>query len=120
MVTPLDTTLVSAALTLIETLGTNATFFIPGNQTYDAANQEVVEDLPSETIRKISPPEYLNRVIDGRVITIVRFFLAASGLTFTPKEKMVVQHNGKKFTLENIKVLWSGDQIAAYELQSKP
>jgi len=120
MTTALDTTLSAVALDLIDTLGTDMVFEVPGATVYDPAERRQVRQSPTNVTRKASPPlQYASQLIDNSVVRRddAQIFIAQSGLTFTPVEGMKVTHAGLDWHMVSASPMYSGDDIAAWECQ---
>ena len=118
--TALDTTLVPAALDLSDRLGKSVTFFTVGLSTYDVATGLGSEIVPTSHVRKISPPQpYSTRYIDRDLIQVgdMKCLVAASGLPFTIEKGMTVKIDDAVWKIMMCDALYSGDSIAAFELQ---
>ena len=120
MTTALDTKLATKALALINKIGTNMVFEVPTSSYYDPLQQKQVTQTPSNVTRKASPPlAYSSRLTQGRTVRRddAQIFLAQSGLTFTPVEEMKVTHAGLTWHIVQADPLYSGDDIAAWDIQ---
>ena len=120
MATALDTKLVAAVLSLIDTFGTNMDFEIPASQHYILEEQRNVKKTPSTVTRKASPPlQYESKYITQGVVRQddTQIFIAASGLTFTPAEGLKVTHASIVWNMVAANPLYSGDDIAAWHCQ---
>lgn len=121
MSTALDNTLTAAALRLIALYGQDAVFADPATKTYDPTTGLTSEGSVTSHTEKVTPPEpYDKRWTDSDLIQQddVRVFLAASGLDFTPfKGQLVTLLTTEKFRIENVKPIYSGEDVAVYELQ---
>ncbi len=120
MSTALDTEIVPVALELINLYGQNAVF-LDVTKTYDPATGLTTESSPSNITKKVTPPApYDKRWVDNDLIqqNDVRVFLAASGLTFTPEKGMkVTLLTTKVFRIERVSPIYSGEDIAVFDLQ---
>ena len=122
MSTPLDLKLVPKALEIVYRFGINASFAVDkiNPDDYDSETGATTPDTPTDTVRKVTPPENYDRhMIDGEVIKFgdMRIFLPASGLTFTPKEGLEVTIAAELWKIEKVGVHYSGEDVAIYELQ---
>ncbi len=118
MTTPLDAILVGEALGLIATYGTYMEFTVPA-PTYDRTTGSV-SGSGASVVRKASPPlAYSLRYADSDVVRRgdARIYVAASGLTFTPDLNTKVVHDSVTWRVVDVNRLYSGDDLAAYELQ---
>lgn len=112
----LDAALTQAALDIIDSLGAPATFHLE-TRAYSAREQRVVRHVSTAT-RKIAPPSIRDSVNpDGNPTRTVRTSLAAKGLTFVPLEGMRVVFKGREWRVIAVSTVYSGDEVALYELE---
>lgn len=122
MATPLDDKLVPKALEIVNKFGINATFAVGliEPDDYNPETGETTPDTPTNTIRKVTPPEKYDRyLIDGDLIKFgdCRVYLPASGLTFDPVNGMKVTIGTSLWKIVKVEYVYSGEEIALYELQ---
>lgn len=118
--TALDDRLVPRALDTIDRYGKKVVFTVIGTATYDPATGAVTESGKKTYTKKVSPPgAYLDRYVDGDLIRRgdLRCIIAASGLEFTPVNGLQVDFDSKVFRVMSVKPIYSGEQVAVYELQ---
>ena len=120
MPTELDKELREAALEIINEVGRNMDFTIPLANAYDPATGAGTEAICTTYTVKVSPPiDYAQRYVDGASVQRgdARIFMAASGLPLTPVRDMVVKFDGITFKAVAVLPIYSGEQIAAFEVQ---
>ena len=120
MPTVLDDALVPAALDMINRFGRNMEFTNPRDKSYDPATGIGSESICRSLTAKASPPiDYEQRYIDGESVKRgdARIFLAGSGLAFTPERDMTVKFDSITFKAISVIIYYSGELIAAYEVQ---
>ena len=120
MVTALDTELRLAAYDIIAEYGKEISFTVPASTTYDPATGGVT--LGTETVHlvKTSPPERFDeKYIDGDLIRARDLFVLLPTLntTFTPTLAMRVEIDSIAYDIVTVTPIYSGEQIAVYELQ---
>lgn len=118
--TALDETLVPAALALISKVGVSATFHTSGGKAYDEATRTIAEVSGADVAATISPPQpYPTRDVDGDLIRVgdAVVYLAGSGLAFEPELHGKVTVYSQEWTIAAVNALYSGAQVAAWELQ---
>lgn len=114
--TALDDSLIPGISSLISNLGKNITFFTEANRIYDASTQEVIEDPEVKVTAKVSPPDYIREVVEGKEVQTVNFILAAKDLTFTPDIKMEIEVDSEKYRIFKINLIYSGTSVVAYDI----
>jgi hypothetical protein len=117
--TALDNDLRPAVVEILDEVGKEMTFSAD-TETYDPATGAVTVSATKAHTVKASPPlEYNDRLVDGEIIergdTFI--FLAAKDLAFTPVKSMNVSFDSTQWQVVAVKKHYSGNQIAAYELQ---
>lgn len=120
MPTALDNKLVPKTLAIINKVGRNMDFTLPLASSYDPATGAGIESIWTTYTVKVSPPiDYEQRYVDGDSVQRgdARIFMAASGLPLTPVRDMLVEFDGVTFKAISILPIYSGEQIAAYEVQ---
>lgn len=121
MTTALDAEIVPMALEVVDLYGQNAVFTVPATKDYDATVGLTTETSPTDHTKKVTPPEpYDKRWVDGDLIqqNDVRIYLPASWLSFTPEKGMLVTLlTTEKFRIVGVKPIYSGEDIAIYDLQ---
>ncbi len=121
MSTALDDRMVPKALELINLYGQSAVFADPATKTYDPTTGLTSEGSVTNRTHKVTPPEpYDKRWIDGDLIqqNDIRIYLPASGLAFTPfKGQKVTLLTTKVFRIVSVKPIYSGEDIAVFDLQ---
>lgn len=118
MSTSFDTKMLALAMKLIDKFGTNATFQVL-DADLDPVESELVIGSSVDTVRKIAPPQnFSRRYADNQNIEEgdMQTFVAASGITFTPVVGMKLTHASITWKIVEVRPLYSGDDIAAWEL----
>ena len=117
----LDVKMAAVALDLITRFGKTVTYTQEDNSSYDPAVGEVTASSIVNFTVKVSPPDpYDVKLIDGDIIRVgdTSSFLASSGLAFTPREVGdKIDFDGEKWRVVGVTKLWSGDNVAAYQVQ---
>jgi hypothetical protein len=117
--TDLDTELVPEVLALINELGKQAVFHVPGTETYDPTTGDVTR-VDSNYTKRVTPPEgYNEKFIDGDLIRAgdKKIYVAASGLGFTPKAGHKVTLDAVVWKVHKATPIYTGKQVAVWELQ---
>ena len=121
MTTALDAEIVPVASELIALYGQDTVFVVPASKSYDPATGLTTETSPTNHTEKVTPPApYDKRWTDSDLIQQddVRIYLAVSGLTFTPvKDMKVTLLTTEVFKIVKVSPIYSGDDIAVYDLQ---
>ena len=122
MATALDDILVPTAYRLINKYGQNAVFHETEVDASDYNPATGITTIPAASTHteKVSPPSPYNQtLIDGDLIKVgdMKIYLAAQSLGFTPVRNMKVVAAGKTWRIVAANPLYSGEEIAAYELQ---
>lgn len=115
--TDFDDTFVPFALATIKANGTDG-IFKTVVQTFNRATGATA-DVETIVTRKISPPSQVSQhMLANSLIHAgdMQALVAASGLTFTPVRNMRMTWNGTDWTLVDVRLIPSGDSIAAYRL----
>lgn len=117
--TELDDQLVPAVLELINDLGKVAVARVKSNQAYTESTGDVTESATDYTVKILPPERFDIGYIDGDVIRVsdLKTAVAASGLAFTPKLGMLVIFDSGTYTTISVSPVYSGEQIAMWELQ---
>lgn len=119
MATELDADLVPEALALIEELGIIATFHVDAGSFNDASS--VWTPALTDVLRKVSPPQakesygVAGDTTTTRTVPVI--YVAASGLTFTPKLAMRVTIDGRDYTITDATATYSGELRCVWELR---
>lgn len=122
MPTALDDKLVPKTLAIINKVGRNMDFTLPLASSYDPATGTGTESINTTYTVKASPPiDFEQRYIDGDSVRRgdVRIILAASGLPFTPVPDMKIKFDNIDFSTIAVLPIYSGELIAAYDLQAR-
>lgn len=120
MPTSLDKELLPAVLEIINEVGRDMDFSFPLASSYDPVTGTGSESICKTLTAKVSPPiDYEKRHIDGDSVKRgdSRIFLAAKGLVFTPVVDMGVEFDSISFKAISVLPIYSGEQVAAYEVQ---
>lgn len=117
--TELDDVMVPAALELIDELGKLLTF-TPPTGTYIPGGGEKTGEAPAPFARKAAPPTAYEKSLatgafiqEGNTLT----FVAASGLTQLPALGWKVDVDGETWTATRVTAIYSGEDIALYEVE---
>lgn len=91
--------------------------------TYDPATGQTTETTTDYAVKTEPPQPYEQRYIDGQLIQTgdMRLLVAATdpGLTDTPDLEWKALMDGDTWQIVTIRPIWSGEQVAAYELQTR-
>jgi len=117
--TTLDDALRPVAKDLLSTFGKDLTFIVKGSESYDATTGSVTVSESSVVVKGSPPAPYARKYITGDLVKEgdVQTIIAAQGLTITPDEGQRVEFDSEKWHIVSIKRIYSGEQVAAYELQ---
>lgn len=119
MPTKLDQKLRPKIEDIIDRLGKKVTVQ-ETERTYDPASGRHTTLSKKEHTPKASPPDgFESYLIDGeRVLaTDTRILLAATAISFEPKAEWKVTIESETFWIVRVRKIYSGEQVAAYELQ---
>lgn len=116
--TVLDDKLVPKALELINKFGLSATYTTE-RRTYDPATRKSVLVTVEYTVKVTPPFGYDERLIVTEIIRADDSFIliAGSGLAFTPAMGDFILIKTVKWRVARSQPLYSGEQVAAYQLQ---
>lgn len=117
--TVVDNIVVPKVLAVIEKYGKDVLFEGLTGGTYSEVTRKWTGRTSVSVTKKVSPPSPFKReLVDGRTIKEddLVVFLAASGLTFTPDTGFTVTIDSDKFTVVGCPPLYSGEQIAVYQI----
>jgi hypothetical protein len=120
MTTALDSRLVPTAQRLLDKYGATATYGDPSTKSYDPVTSAVTESGATNPTIKITPPTHYSRhLIDGTMIQAsdMQTFVAAQDLTFVPKRGYTLTLGSLVWRIERVGPIYTGDEIALYELQ---
>jgi hypothetical protein len=119
MTTVLDATLPAQVVSILATYGKDITFVIK-SKTYDPATGLTTLGTPTNHVLKGSPPyPYSRKFVDGDTVraedcmTIIK----GDGLAFTPVPGMQVTFDGQTWTSVSVRPYYSGELVAAWEVQ---
>lgn len=122
--TSLDVKLVPKAFELVEKFGQYATFVTDElkQSNYDPSTGHVIPDTPTNSVRKVTPPEeyddyYATKHQDTIIFGDMRTFLPAKDLPFDIEKVTEVNIEGELFSIVGIEKIYTGSEIALYELQ---
>jgi len=116
--TLLDNKILPKVLAAINKVGTNATFK-ETTKTYDPTTGATSESVTTNHTIKIVPPAPLNiQLVNGEVYKEgdMVTYIAGSGAVVIPINGMEVTFDSMKFQIVTANPLYSGDDIAAWEL----
>lgn len=109
--TELDRDLIPEVDEILDTLGKQALFYVPGSETYSPLTSEKTESGVQGYIVRITPPEPFaeeeqngNEIMSGDMKT----FIADQDLQFTPVHDMVVGIDNVKWKIKYIDKVYSG------------
>ena len=120
MATALDKKLVPKVLSIINRVGRNMDFSFPLAKSYDPATGAGSESIFKTVTAKASPPiDFEQRYVNDDSVKRgdVKIFLAAKNLSFTPIIDMEVKFDGISFKAIAVLPIYSGEQVAAFEVQ---
>lgn len=118
--TDLDTRLIPKVLAIVNRLGKSVTFETVSGGSYDPLTRVVTGGTMTPVVKKVTPPyEFKNYLIDGDNIRVgdLQIDLPASGLTFTPERGWIVVIDTVRYTVIKVSPVYTGEQIALYNLQ---
>ena len=122
MPTALDNKLVPKTLAIINKVGRNMDFTLPLASSYDPVTGTGAESINTTYTVKASPPiDFAQRYIDGDSVRRgdVRIILAAKGLPFIPIPDMKIDFDGHSFSTIAVLPIYSGELVAAWDLQAR-
>jgi hypothetical protein len=120
MATELDTLILPKVLELIGRYGKLVSFSVTTGATQNAGAGTVTGGTTTAHSVKASPPyPYESRYIDGDLVLVgdSRLYLAGSGLAFTPAPGQVVTIDSAKWRVVRVNPIYSGELVAAWEVQ---
>jgi hypothetical protein len=120
MTTALDTTLLTKVAEIAATYGKSVTFQDIGSSVYNPTTGKTTESSVTNYTVKVTPPApYDLKLIDGDVIQArdVAVILPAKDLAFTPVLGMQVTIDGEVFDAVQVMLIYSGDDVCAYDIQ---
>ena len=120
MPTQLDKELRPVVLEIINEVGRNMQFSFPLAKSYDPATGTGSESIFKTVTAKASPPiDFEQRYVNDDSVKRgdVKIFLAAKNLSFTPIIDMEVKFDGISFKAIAVLPIYSGEQVAAFEVQ---
>jgi len=117
--TDLDTDFLAESLDLTNELGKEVQFFLRDETFSPSTGNAVLNYTRTKTHHCTPPQEYAEKFIDGEVIKEgdARIFLPAIELEFTPHKGQRTLIDCEVWTVEEIGLVYSGEQIAMYSLQ---
>jgi len=118
--TDLDTDLIPEILSIVTEFGRTVIFTVYGSEAYNTATGAVTKSGASTYSKKVTPPEgYEEKLVDNTVIKRgdKRIYLPASGLEFTPTKMMEVKIGDVNWRIQDVKPIYTGEQVGLYELQ---
>ena len=120
MTTILDKRLIPRVKVIVDKYGKTVTFRTYPAETYDAASGSTTEGVKTDYSRKVTPPQnYESKYIDGEIIQEgdCQIFVPTKDLGFTPAKGMKVIFDSEVWKIIGLKPIYTGDDIALYELQ---
>lgn len=120
MPTALDKELRPAVLEIINEVGRNMDFSFPLAKSYDPVTGAGSESICKTLTAKASPPiDFEQRYVNDDSVKRgdTKIFIAAKGLSFTPVRDMTVKFDSISFKAIAVLPIYSGEQVAAYEIQ---
>ena len=126
MATTLDVNLRAVALDIITRFGKNLTFYNTKEGTYNPDTRETTPAVETTEVVKCSPPEYEKRyelgevVRTGRVRILIPDQDLPSGFSDRLDTGQRVDFDGTSWQITDINRVYSGDQIAVYEVLMAP
>lgn len=117
--TDLDQDLVPAVLELITDFGKSMSFEVYSSQSYSEIASTVTRSTSTYVTLGLPPEKYDISYVDGDVVRFsdLKTMVAASGLQFTPTPGMKVTFDSKSFTAVGVSPIYSGELVAAWEIQ---
>jgi hypothetical protein len=122
--TTLDDKLVPKAFELVEKFGQFATFTTDELEQsgYDPSTGHVTPGAPTNTVLKVTPPEeydeyYAEKHKDIIIFGDMKTYLPAYNLPFDIEKVTEVNIEGELFSIVGIEKIYTGNEIALYELQ---
>lgn len=118
MSTSLDIEISADVVEVLAEVGTDARFTGNTATTYDHATGTVTEtgSAIDETVKAAPPFEYTIREIDDKNIRRDDLRTIVHG-AFVPEKNMTCTIGGRSFQVMAVKPYYSGDDVAAYEVQ---
>ena len=118
MPTELDTAFAEMALEMVEEFGITAAFTAKAS----AHSTATMTTTPGADLGdvKVSPFfDYESKYIDGDLIraTDQHFIVPGSGLAFVPEQGQRIAYLGVTYQAVRVRQFWSGEQVAAYDVQ---
>lgn len=116
--TKLDDKLIPKIAKIVDRLGKAVTFHVEAG-SYDPTVGRRVSDQTDHSVKVTPPANYSERFIDGDNIQRgdVNILLPAQDLVFTPVNGMQVTIDAKPWAIVEVKPIYTGEQIGAYDLQ---
>ena len=116
--TELDKKLLPAIAKTLSRVGRNLTWVIPGRTEYDPVEGEVVEktsDRQSVELKSLPPGDYKDYFTEGSVkATDTQTGFAGAELTIEPTLEMQVAIDGSSFRVNQLRPIYSGEQVALW------
>ena len=113
----LDDALGPATESVIETLGRNYTF-VTATNSYDPATGANTTSQTSHTAKGTPPESYKIQQIDGDLVRSGDAkILVAGTVSFAIEAGTLVKFNSQVWTVIDVQSHYSGENVAAYELQ---
>ena len=121
--TVFDTDMRAVAVELIDEFGLDITWTSEAI-VFNTLTQEGVRTPTAVTVKASPPMNFSEFMVDNDVVQKDDFmmFLAATtveALSFTPSIGGQVEFGSKKFEVLDVNPMWSGEQIAAYEVHCR-
>lgn len=120
MATTLDTTIRPKVVALLALYGT-AVAFTDKPGSYSRATGAASAGASLGSVQATPPEGYESRYVDGDVVKAgdSRIYIAGQGLTFTPAAGQKFAVGGITYHVVSAKPIYSGDQVAAWEVQGR-
>lgn len=118
--TALDDKMVPKAFQLIAKLGKLVRFVVVSGGAYDPTTQTMTGETTTNVDAKTSPPTRVSeKLIDGDNVRFgdLVIYLPAQGLTFVPKIEHTVVIDSRTYRILEVGPIYSGEQIALYEIR---
>lgn len=120
MSTRLDRILLPKVLAVVNELGIDATFAVPGSSSYDPETRKNTITGTANVVRKVTPPEgFAFNLVNGDNIRVgdKLINLPAKDLTFDPNTTgIVVTIDGLDYKIMGVRSVYSGTDICLYEI----
>ena len=118
--TQLDDRILPLIPQLLTSLGKTVRFFVVESGEYSPESGSVGPGTTTAVDLKATPPEAMKVGLqDGDIVKVgdVRILIAAEGLAFTPEATQQVKIDSDRWRIVHTEPIYSGEEIAAYQIQ---